>query len=64
MLGDPNDLTAADHLDAAREMTATNRPYLAHLLAEEAARRTAAPATAAAIRATFPAPAPTRTETD
>ncbi|MFG2515047.1 hypothetical protein [Streptomyces sp. NPDC048584] len=64
MLIDPADLTAADHLDAAREMTAANRPFLAHLLAEEAARLTADPATAAAIRATFPAPAPTRTETD
>ena len=64
MLGDPSDLTAADHLDAAREMTAANRPYLAHLLAEEAARRTADPATAAGIRATFPDPNPTRTETD
>ena len=64
MLIDPADLTAADHLDAAREMTAANRPFLAHLLAEEAARLTADPATAAAIRATFPAPDPTRTETD
>ncbi len=64
MLGNPNNLTVADHLDAAREMTAANRPYLAHLLAEEAARLTADPATAAAIRATFPNPAPTRTETD
>jgi hypothetical protein len=64
VLGDPDDLTAADHLDAAREMAATNRPYLAHLLAEEAARRTDDPATAAGIRAAFPDPNLTRTETD
>ena len=64
MLGDPNDLTTADHLDAAREMAAANRPYLAYLLAEEAARLTADPATAAAIRAAFPDPTLTRTETD
>ncbi|MFC1226835.1 hypothetical protein [Streptomyces sp. Sce081] len=61
MLGDPNDLTAADHLDAAREMAAANRPFLAYLLAEEAARLTADPATAAAIRAAFPNPNLTRT---
>ncbi|MFF8977318.1 hypothetical protein ACF08A_10930 [Streptomyces cellulosae] len=64
MLVDPAHLTAADHLDAAREMTAANRPYLAHLLAEEAARLTNDPATAAAIRAAFPDPNLTRTETD
>ncbi|MFC5956305.1 hypothetical protein ACFP51_18045 [Streptomyces pratens] len=64
MTRDPADLTAADHLDAAREMTAANRPFLAHLLAEEAARRTTDPATAAGIRATFPDPATTREETD
>ncbi|WP_329052340.1 hypothetical protein OG873_23240 [Streptomyces violaceus] len=64
MTSDPADLTAADHLDAAREMTAANRPYLAHLLAEEAARRTADPATAAGIRAAFPNLAPSREETD
>ncbi|MGW8722851.1 hypothetical protein ACWGNR_26585 [Streptomyces althioticus] len=64
MLGDPADLTAADHLDAAREMAAANRPFLAHLLAEEAARMTADPATAAGIRAAFPDPNLTRTETD
>ncbi|GGU06493.1 hypothetical protein [Streptomyces coeruleorubidus] len=64
MTSDPADLTAADHLDAAREMAATNRPLLAHLLAEEAARRTTDPATAARIRAAFPHPAPTREETD
>lgn len=43
MTSDPADLTAADHLDAARGMAAANRPLLAHLLAEEAARRTADP---------------------
>ncbi|SBT89299.1 hypothetical protein GA0115233_100872 [Streptomyces sp. DI166] len=64
MFVDPADLTAADYLDAAREMAATNRPFLAHLLAEEAARRTAAPATAAGIRAAFPDPTLTRKETD
>ncbi|MER6110272.1 hypothetical protein [Streptomyces hirsutus] len=64
MTRDPADLTAADHLDAAREMTAANRPYLAHLLAEEAARRTPDPATAAGIRASYPDPNLTRKETD
>ncbi|WP_217234631.1 hypothetical protein [Streptomyces sp. AC555_RSS877] len=56
MLRDPADLTVADYLDGAREMAAANRPYLAHLLAEEAAQRTTDPATAAGIRAQFPAP--------
>ncbi|WP_406252836.1 hypothetical protein OH786_20425 [Streptomyces atratus] len=64
MTRDPADLTAADYLDGAREMTAANRPHLAHLLAEEAAQRTTDPATAAGIRATFPAPTATREETD
>ncbi|MEU3100909.1 hypothetical protein [Streptomyces griseoflavus] len=64
MLIDLAELTAADHLDAAREMAATNRPFLAHLLAEEAARLTADPATGADIRAAFPDPNLTRTETD
>ncbi|TXS47871.1 hypothetical protein [Streptomyces sp. t39] len=64
MTRDPADLTTADYLDSAREMTAAGRPYLAHLLAEEAALRTADPATAAAIRATYPDPTTTRTETD
>ncbi|MEU5390627.1 hypothetical protein ACFYQT_11335 [Streptomyces tibetensis] len=64
MTSDPADLTAADHLDAAREMAAANRPLLAHLLAEEAARRTPDPATAASIRVAFPDPALTRKETD
>ncbi|GGZ86092.1 hypothetical protein ACFOOM_16310 [Streptomyces echinoruber] len=64
MTRDPADLTAADYLDGAREMAAAHRPYLAHLLAEEAARRTSDAATAAAIRARFPDPATTRQETD
>ncbi|NEA86085.1 hypothetical protein G3I38_31960 [Streptomyces sp. SID7958] len=64
MLVDPADLTAADHLNGAREMADAGRPFLAHLLAEEAARLTAAPATAAEIRATYPDPNLTRTETD
>ncbi|MFE0353207.1 hypothetical protein ACFW2I_06915 [Streptomyces nigra] len=64
MLVDPANLTAADHLDAAREMATTNRPFLAHLLAKEAARLTTDPATAAGIRAAFPDPNLTRTETD
>ncbi|WP_431967459.1 hypothetical protein [Actinacidiphila sp. bgisy160] len=64
MTRDPAGLTAADYLDSAREMTTAGRPYLAHLLAEEAARLTADPATAASIRASFPDPATTRKETD
>ncbi|WP_435600678.1 hypothetical protein [Streptomyces sp. C10-9-1] len=64
MTRDPADLTAADYLDSAREMTTTGRPYLAHLLAEEAAQRTPDAATAAGIRATYPDPTTTRTESD
>lgn len=64
MTRDPADLTAADYLDGAREMTAADRLYLAHLLAEEAAQRTTDPATAAGIRATYPDPTTTRTESD
>ncbi|MBT3153512.1 hypothetical protein HTV45_22040 [Streptomyces sp. CHD11] len=64
MTSDPAGLTASDYLDGAREMTAADRPYLAHLLAEEAARRTTDPATAAGIRAGFPDPTATREETD
>ncbi|OLZ62926.1 hypothetical protein AV521_40715 [Streptomyces sp. IMTB 2501] len=64
MTRDPADLTASDYLDGAREMTAANRPFLAHLLAEEAARCTADPATAAGIRASFPLPTTVREETD
>ncbi|MDX2601654.1 hypothetical protein PV379_11150 [Streptomyces caniscabiei] len=56
MTNNPSDLTTADYLDGAREMHAAGRPYLAYLLAEEAAQRTADPATAAGIRAQFPAP--------
>jgi hypothetical protein len=61
---DPADLTAADYLDSAREMTAADRPYLAHLLAEEAAQLTSDPATAAGIRASYPDPTTSRTESD
>ncbi|MFF4041620.1 hypothetical protein [Streptomyces sp. NPDC001816] len=64
MTSDPADLTAADYLDAAREMTAADRPYLAHLLAEEAAQLTTDPATAAGIRASFPDPTTTQKEKD
>jgi len=64
MTSDPADLTSADYLDGARAMTAANRPYLARLLAEEAAERTTDPATAAGIRASFPDPTATREETD
>ncbi|MFJ3226943.1 hypothetical protein ACIPJS_26870 [Streptomyces sp. NPDC086783] len=64
MTSDPADLTVSDYLDGAREMTAADRPYLAHLLAEEAARRTTDPATAAGIRASFPDPTAIREETD
>ncbi|MFF4013953.1 hypothetical protein [Streptomyces sp. NPDC001843] len=64
MTSDPADLTAADYLDGAREMAAADRPFLAHLLAEEAAQRTADPAIAAGIRASFPDPTTTREETD
>ncbi|WP_086728274.1 hypothetical protein [Streptomyces carpinensis] len=62
MTRDPGDLTASDYLDGAREMTSAGRPYLAHLLAEEAARLTSDPATAAGIRARFPDPTTTREE--
>ncbi|MFE0513043.1 hypothetical protein [Streptomyces sp. NPDC058964] len=64
MTRDPADLTAADYLDGAREMAAANRPYLAHLLVEEAAQRTTDPATAAGIRASFPDPTTAREDTD
>ncbi|MFB6848378.1 hypothetical protein ACFCXS_26510 [Streptomyces sp. NPDC056373] len=64
MISDPANLTASDYLDSAREMAAANRPYLAHLLAEEAARCTTDPATAAGIRASFPDPTTAREETD
>jgi hypothetical protein len=48
--------TAADYLDAAREMARSNRWALARLLAEEAADRTSDPAQVARILAEFPAP--------
>ncbi|WP_432252242.1 hypothetical protein [Streptomyces sp. HNM1019] len=64
MARDPADLTVADYLDSAREMAAADRPFLAHLLAEEAVQRTTDPAIAAGIRASFPDPTTTRTETD
>ncbi|WP_330467069.1 hypothetical protein OG547_17655 [Streptomyces longwoodensis] len=64
MATDPDGLTVADYLDGAHGMVAAGRPYLAHLLAEEAARLTPRPATAAGLRATFPDPTTSRTETD
>ncbi|MCX4414536.1 hypothetical protein OOK43_14750 [[Kitasatospora] papulosa] len=56
MTHDPADLTVADYLDGAREMAATGRLFLAHLPAEEAARRVDDPATARSIRAQYPDP--------
>ncbi|WP_405693322.1 hypothetical protein [Streptomyces sp. NBC_01185] len=56
MTHDPADLTVADYLDGAREMAAAERPFLAHLLAEEAARRVDDPATARSIRARYTDP--------
>ncbi|MGD6752289.1 hypothetical protein [Streptomyces sp. BH105] len=56
MTHNPADLTAADYLDAAREMAATGRPYLAYLLADTAAEQTTDPALARSIRAQFPEP--------
>ncbi|MGW7695735.1 hypothetical protein ACWGMA_44180 [Streptomyces asiaticus] len=64
MTRDPADLSAADYLDGAREMAAADRPFLAHLLAEEAAQRSTDLATAAGIRASFPDPTTTRSEAD
>ncbi|AGJ56138.1 MULTISPECIES: hypothetical protein [unclassified Streptomyces] len=55
MTHDPADLTVDDYLDGAREMAAA-RPFLAHLLAEEAARRVDDPATARSIRAQYTDP--------
>ncbi|MFF4752520.1 hypothetical protein ACWD5R_36495 [Streptomyces sp. NPDC002514] len=46
--------TAADYLDAARQMAATGRPALARLLAEEAADRASDLAEAARILHDFP----------
>ncbi|MGW3633937.1 hypothetical protein ACWD7F_27960 [Streptomyces sp. NPDC005122] len=56
MTSDPAGLTAADYLDAAREMAAAGRSFLAHLLAEEAARRVDDPVTARKIRTRYPDP--------
>ncbi|QXQ98168.1 hypothetical protein [Streptomyces sp. WY228] len=56
MTHDPAALTVADYLDGAREMAAAGRPFLAHLLAEEAARRVDDPATARGIRAQYTDP--------
>ncbi|MER7137446.1 MULTISPECIES: hypothetical protein [Streptomyces] len=56
MTQDPADLTVDDYLDGAREMAAAGRPFLAHLLADEAARRVDDPATARSIRAQYTDP--------
>ncbi|MEU6990579.1 hypothetical protein ABZ953_07990 [Streptomyces sp. NPDC046465] len=48
--------TAADYLDAAREMDDTGRPTLARLLAEEAADRIADPERAARILRDYSGP--------
>ncbi|MFE3251593.1 hypothetical protein [Streptomyces sp. NPDC059209] len=56
MTHDPADLTVADYLDGAREMAAAGRAFLAHLLAEEAARLVDDPATARSIRAQYTDP--------
>ncbi|WP_371789464.1 hypothetical protein [Streptomyces albidoflavus] len=48
--------TAADYLEAAREMAVSGRSALARLLAEEAADRTSDPAEAARILREFPGP--------
>ncbi|MEV3995839.1 hypothetical protein AB0K62_09115 [Streptomyces halstedii] len=56
MPNDPADLTVADYLDGARDMAAAGRSFLAHLLAEEAARLVDDPDTARSIRAQYPDP--------
>ncbi|MFD7669335.1 hypothetical protein [Streptomyces anulatus] len=56
MTHDPANLTVADYLDGAREMAGAGRPFLAHLLAEEAARRVDDRATARSIRAQYTDP--------
>ncbi|WP_328866037.1 hypothetical protein [Streptomyces sp. NBC_00304] len=56
----PDEVTAAEYLDSAREMATSGRDFLAYLLAEEAASRTPDPAVAKAIRARFPDPSTTR----
>ncbi|MFF3819322.1 hypothetical protein ACFYYD_22415 [Streptomyces bluensis] len=48
--------TAADYLEAARQMAITGRTALARLLAEEAADRTSDPSEAARILSEFPGP--------
>ncbi|MFI2509257.1 hypothetical protein [Streptomyces sp. NPDC018972] len=48
--------TAADYLEAAREMAVSGRSALARLLAEEAADRTSDPGEAARILREFPGP--------
>jgi hypothetical protein len=48
--------TAADYLEAAREMAVSGRSALARLLAEEAADRTSDPREAARILREFPGP--------
>ncbi|MFG2791186.1 hypothetical protein [Streptomyces sp. NPDC048419] len=48
--------TAADYIEAARQMAATGRPALARLLAEEAADRVSDPAEARRILHEFPGP--------
>jgi hypothetical protein len=53
-------LTVEDYLAGARDMAAAGRTFLAHLLAEEAARRVDDPATAQSIRAQYPNPTPDR----
>ncbi|MFD2689587.1 hypothetical protein ACFS5L_32835 [Streptomyces phyllanthi] len=48
--------TAADYLEAARQMAVTGRTSLARLLAEEAADRTSDTSQAARILSDFPGP--------
>ncbi|MFD9055253.1 MULTISPECIES: hypothetical protein [Streptomyces] len=48
--------TAADYLEAARQMAVSGRSALARLLAEEAADRTSDPEEAARILREFPGP--------
>ncbi|MFI9341280.1 hypothetical protein ACIG0D_08440 [Streptomyces sp. NPDC052773] len=48
--------TAADYLEAAREISVSGRPALARLLAEEAADRTSDPGEAARILREFSDP--------
>ncbi|GGW07852.1 hypothetical protein GCM10010264_33250 [Streptomyces globisporus] len=56
MTHDLADLTVDDYLDGAREMSAAGRPFLAHLLAEEAAGPIDDPASARSIRAQYTDP--------